>query len=391
MKRIVQILGLVSLVSSLHPASAATYLVRPDGSGDFPTIQAAIQAAVNGDVIELADGVFRGPDNRDLWLNSPNSAITIRSSSGDPLNCTIDCQGSAGELRRGFRFNVGCVGFVLEGVTITHGYADGPYEPYNTGGAVLCEQASPRFVNCRFYENTSNWWGGGVSCYGGSPAFVRCSFEANSGAGGGVMTGSYAAPTFEECLFVGNHGLMGGGMFVAGVSGTPGPVLSRCTFSGNTVSGDGGAILTYSTVTLIQCTFYGNTAAVVGGNIECTMLGARAVLQNTIVAFASAGGSVTCSHGGSASLTCCDVFGNAGGDGYDCVAGQIGLDGNISADPLFCDPQNGDFTLREDSPCAPFTPPNEECDLIGAWPAGCSPPTPTLPVSWGRIKATYSR
>ena len=48
------------------PGLAATYLVNPDGSGDYPTIQAAINASSNGDIIELGDGVFTGPDNRNL-------------------------------------------------------------------------------------------------------------------------------------------------------------------------------------------------------------------------------------------------------------------------------------------------------------------------------------
>ena len=49
-------------------ATAATYTVEPDGTGDFPTIQAAIDAAQDGDVVELGDGVYRGAGNRDITL-----------------------------------------------------------------------------------------------------------------------------------------------------------------------------------------------------------------------------------------------------------------------------------------------------------------------------------
>jgi len=31
---------------------------------------------------------------------------------------------------------------------------------------------------------------------------------------------------------------------------------------------------------------------------------------------------------------------------------------NIAEDPQLCDPENGDFTLSESSPCAPFSPQN---------------------------------
>jgi hypothetical protein len=83
------------------------------------------------------------------------------------------------------------------------------------------------------------------------------------------------------------------------------------------------------------------------------------------------------------------VYGNAGGDWVGCIEDQYGINGNISEDPLFCDPETGDFRLQEGSPCGPFSPPNEECDLIGAWPVGCGPPTATQQTTWGRIKAAY--
>lgn len=62
-------------------ANGATFTIRPDGTGDFPTIQAGIDAIHDGDVLVLADGTFLGAGNRDLDLRG--KAITIRSD-GDP-------------------------------------------------------------------------------------------------------------------------------------------------------------------------------------------------------------------------------------------------------------------------------------------------------------------
>ena len=84
------------------PALAATYLVHPDGTGDFPTIQDAIAAAASGDVIELGDGVFVGAGNRDVSFQG--KALTVRSQSGDPSVCVLDCQGAPVDLHRGFSF-----------------------------------------------------------------------------------------------------------------------------------------------------------------------------------------------------------------------------------------------------------------------------------------------
>jgi hypothetical protein len=67
-------------------------------------------------------------------------------------------------------------------------------------------------------------------------------------------------------------------------------------------------------------------------------------------------------------LACCDVFGNVDGDylGMDDPTGQ---NGNISADPYFCDAESGIFTLAQYSPCLPE---HNDCGvLIGAYGEGC--------------------
>jgi hypothetical protein len=69
-------------------------------------------------------------------------------------------------------------------------------------------------------------------------------------------------------------------------------------------------------------------------------------------------------------LTCCDVYGNAGGDWVGYIADQAGINGNFSADPLFCDTANGDLHIFNASPCAPA---NNSCGvLIGALDVGCT-------------------
>jgi len=74
----------------------------------------------------------------------------------------------------------------------------------------------------------------------------------------------------------------------------------------------------------------------------------------------------------SAQLACTDLWGNAGGDWVGPIAGQLGQAGNLSADPDFCDPAAGDFTLAAASPCAPDQ--SGGCGQIGAWPVGCDWP-----------------
>jgi hypothetical protein len=111
-------------------------------------------------------------------------------------------------------------------------------------------------------------------------------------------------------------------------------------------------------------------------------------LQNTIVTTSGEGEAIACDGSGIVRLSCCDIYNDVTGDAEDCIASQYGVNGNISEDPLFCDPVNLDFALHEDSPCAPFTPPNPECDLIGAWPVGCGA-SPAIATTWGQIKALF--
>jgi hypothetical protein len=77
-------------------------------------------------------------------------------------------------------------------------------------------------------------------------------------------------------------------------------------------------------------------------------------------------------------ISCTDVFGNVGGD-WEQVPGMLGVEGNFSADPFFCDPDAGDFALRADSPClAGNHPDGASCDRIGAAGLGCYAAFPVL-------------
>ncbi|MCK4415451.1 MAG: right-handed parallel beta-helix repeat-containing protein [Candidatus Eisenbacteria sp.] len=449
----------VLLLSSLWTARADTYLVLPDGSGDVPTIQAAIDSAAHGDVILLGNGTFIGQGNRDLRYRGKR--ITVQSESDDPSTCTIDCQGSYTSRHRGFIFTAHeSSSSVLQGITIANGYVHGsPVSWEGQGGAIYCEFSSPSVSNCIF-RNNSALTGGAVTCdLLADAVFTDCVFEENESRLGGNSGGMYSvtsSPILVRCVFAGNisagvfwrggqsllvqdctfsdhasRGLYcedadpGGTLLIEGCrflhNGEAGvrlygstQTLSQCSFWENHASNGGALKIEHeAVVTVTDCLFYSNRADESGGAvwcetgsasfINCTMAdneaangaggidcGAAAVsLENTIVALSTLGGAIS----GSAALSCCDLFGNEGGDWVGDIAGQYGTDGNISEDPLFCDPMNADYTIQEDSPCAPFSMPNPECDLIGAQPIGCPPPAAIWPTeekpTWGGLKALF--
>ena len=392
MKPVSILVALSVLVSTT--ATAATYTVRPDGAGDFPTIQAAIDAATDGDTIELVAGTFSGSGNRDL--DYLGKAITVKSQSGDPETCIIQCDGSVSEYHRGFRFHTGEGPMsVLLGVTISDGYAD-------EGGAIHCSAASPTISNC-IVANCGADVGGGVRIIDSSPQFQNCRVSNNSGTffGGGVAIFGSGSPQFVECVFTDNvAGLSGGGLYSASSVG-----IRDSGFWGNSASSDGGAVALGNgeefVSTLNGCTIAGNhcdtygvlycngglavvencTLANNSGPIEVFVLTSTMQIVNTIIV----DGWVECNVLGEVTLTCCDVYPLWG----DCIESQLGSFGNISADPLFCDPDMGDYSLDATSPCSPEY--NSECGGMGAWPVACGGATPTIRLSWGSLKNRFSR
>lgn len=89
-------------------------------------------------------------------------------------------------------------------------------------------------------------------------------------------------------------------------------------------------------------------------------------MMQGIIAFGSPGQAVS-GLGVAPQFDCTDVYGNEGGDWAGPLEGQLGVDGNICQNPLFCNPAAGDYTLAEDSPCLDMT----ECIFSVGSQRGC--------------------
>ena len=197
---------IASLIMALAPAALATVIhVNPYGSGDYPTIQAALAAAGTGDVIELADGVYTGSGNRDLEVTSQ---VTIQSAGGYE-DCVIDCEGSAASPRRAFIFTEETGGAIV-GVTVRGGWE-------TVGGVVLTESGSYSFTDCLFLENHAAERGGvWHGQYGSVVTFEGCIFSHNTaGVQGGALSGSSDVELeLTGCTLVRNGAPEGGSLFL---------------------------------------------------------------------------------------------------------------------------------------------------------------------------------
>ena len=109
--------AIILAVALVSPAARAAIIHVP---GDQPTIQAGIDAAVNGDEVVVADGVYTGDGNRDMSFGG--KAITVRSENGAGA-CIIDLQADENDPHRAFNFeNDETAASVLEGFTIRSGF-----------------------------------------------------------------------------------------------------------------------------------------------------------------------------------------------------------------------------------------------------------------------------
>jgi predicted outer membrane repeat protein len=266
-------------------------------------------------------------------------------------------------MGRGFTFNdAEDRNAIVQDVTIRSGLEE-------NGGGILCDVlASPTILRCRFEQNSATYRGGAASIAPeASPKFVDCEFIQNISLdhGGAVNTGYTSSPEFYGCTFEANRGDRGGAASFGGEA-----LLDGCTFSDNEATVGGGAIGVYGSgdlVTLQNCTVVDNSAGLGGG---VYLFYGSISLVNTLICFSTEGEAVYNAAHGSALASCCNVFGNAGGDWVGALEGQLGENANIAEPPFLCDTGSADYHLMPWSPCVPD---NNSCgQLIGAVSLGCN-------------------
>jgi predicted outer membrane repeat protein len=161
----------------------------------------------------------------------------------------------------------------------------------------------------------------------------------------------------------------GGGVYCWAAS----PTISNVILSGNVAVYSGGGLYCGrgSAPVLTNVTLDDNSAAQ-GGGIYCTYYSAP-VIQQSILSYSRHGGAVVLGGpGNSPVFTCCDIYGNTGGDWNGEISIQFSQSGNICEDPLFCMEANPDepYGLHSSSPCISTT--ESGCGIMGAVGIGCA-------------------
>jgi hypothetical protein len=283
---------------------------------------------------------------------------------------------------------------VLDGFTITGGNASGSWsrtQVSNEGIYNYEEDPGPRIPPPLYHTE-----GGGMYNHNGSPTVISCVFTGSSASeeGGGIYNESNSNPTITNCTFtitsctfLRNSADWGGGM-----ANVDQPMLGNCLFSGNSADRDGGGMYNHHSNSIItNCIFGGNSAGWSGGGISnhngslrisnCVFIRNSAsregggvhnrnsssntdpTMINCTFATNSApnGNALACDsylhkYPSNVQVSNCTLW-NGGNeiwnnDGstiditYSNIQGGFPGEDNIDSDPLFAEPNNGDYHLR---------------------------------------------
>ena len=296
--------GLVLACLFAGSASAATINVPADQG----TIQAAIDAASDGDTVLVAPGTYYEK------LNFNGKAITVASSGGAAV--TILDGNNTGPIVT-FENDEGNTS-VLRGFTLTHGFVN------DYGSAVHLSGGAPTIEDNRFVANAggTGYWGAAIGGDNSSPVILRNYFSENT------------------C----------GSQFLDSVVGFQGfaPVIADNVFVNNPCP---ALVLVESTKAapeIYNNTFVGNRAGLLMNNwFKST--GTR--FSNNLIAFNQYGleSYAGLSDGPLPSWQANLVYGNTKAD-YHGFPNRTGSDGNISSDPKLKDWAGSDVHLLYGSP-----------------------------------------
>jgi len=315
--------------------------------GKYTTIQSAIEAARQGDIVTVASGVYHGSPlylDKEITLTSTNPddpyvvAATIIDSSGYTSPVIVFYPtATQNTVVDGFTIRAGTWNPI--DAPDTNGPGQNGYDGYSIGGGAvqIASGSSPTIKNCVIRD--TNITGGNASDGGNADTTVPAGRGGWAGGsyGGGVFIDSYANPTFIHCTItncVVRGGNAGNGGSSSGTINTPAyrdanhggswsndfsfPWRQLIGSNGQPYVGDyrfysglGGGVFCsfYSSATFIACNITNNTAQ--GG--MSGIGGTRPVTRpDPVFAYRipSYGGGVFCGENSNIKFIDCNITGN---------------------------------------------------------------------------------
>lgn len=242
MKRISTALVAVALGMLIAPpASAECWCVRADGTGDYPTIQTALNACACTDTILVEPGIYH-----EMLRWPETDGIVLMGMPGERDACILDGEDSYRPLTI---YQPVTHATVVTGLTIRNG----------AGSGLMLAGASPTITGNVFTDNKAGG-GGAIQCASSGALITDNLFVGNeatsSGDGGGAIHVAQAnGLAISHNEIIGNSAYQGGGIQIDGGS----IVVTDNTISGNEIEYVGAGILAYGYFSPLDVTIARNT------------------------------------------------------------------------------------------------------------------------------------
>jgi len=352
--------------------------------GDHATIQAAIDAASEGDTVAIDPGTYPEHD-----ISFRGKGICVRSL--DPLDPAVVAATVVDGMREGpvfaFESDEDSTS-VLSGMTIVGGLGDAPYPQYQ-GGGMTFRFTSPSIDHCVIRNNWATDQGGGIRAVGSSARIRFCTIRNNHMQSFGEGAALYASASdvlLEGCTIAENTAPAGVGEAIT-CEGNTTIAIRNCVIANNTPGSLGGAIMfNHSFPTLSDVIIEPHDASF-GGAINCRY--SDPVLTNVTITDNTAekrGGAINLAGSSHATLTNCILARNQaeigaaigdrgeGFDAYQCVfVDNTAADTSAAIETADADKVSlSNCILWGSSPagleCISGSPTIRYSDIEGGWP-----------------------
>ena len=303
MKKLILILFLIIPFLLIYPQDT---IQVPD---DYTTIQAAINASSDGDIILVGENIY----NENINLNGKKitlASLFLTTNNTSYISGTVIDGNNTGSV---VTFDSGEDSTTLLcGFTIQNGLAE-------VGGGIFSENANPVLKNLIVRENSATTDGGGMAFFGSNVSLEDLIIEENNasevGAGiysvfsnlhmsnvvmnsnsairiGGGIRGHFSNLQIDSCTFINNEAINEDGGALSYMNGDdPGHsgeiytiIINNSTFKDNTANNSGGIFiykpntdLTTVNISIDKCEFINNSSdddtglRITGDNIYFTL------------------------------------------------------------------------------------------------------------------------
>jgi len=330
---------------------------------DCQTIQAGIDAAEDGDTVLVAPGEYvecieiGHPILLSSFILYENDPLYIDSTviNGNDQASTISLQSDV----------------VLRGFTVINGNIG---EDQRQGGGIIVDEGDCIIEDMVIRDNTG-YEGGGIYVSNCNVRLSRVLIEANlAQSGGGIYNGG-SGLFLDHCILRNNNAVHFSVMLAyygiidfksVSIEGN-----NSQSFTSIGIYGGGGAnqprSFDHVTMTNNTCEIEGiwDGGGITFGNVLAVSISNSIFFNNDgyeIIHYEGDDGDFPCD----LSIAYSDI--HEGLEEGIFLSGEIDLnfpDGNIDSDPLFLDPDNGDYSLTADSPCIDAGDPNSPPDPDG--------------------------